>query len=266
VTIVASVKVRDGLVLATDSVTQISYPGQPGQPPQWAKAYANARKLFQFRGTAIGAVTWGLGNLGPRSVEQLVLEFVRNDLFDIFDDDGGSPTVTQLAASFFEYVAGAYNEQLVDVPIEQAPAMGFLVAGYSHDSPFAQEREFVLPWDTQPREIRAPAVSGSSWPGVDAPFVRLWNGLDPEIRTRLVEAGVAEDVVKSAADPAQMYAVYDGMPVQDAIDFAVFIVRTTIGYTTFIPGVPSCGEPLQVAAILPDQGFEWIARPDLELR
>jgi hypothetical protein len=55
------------------------------------------------------------------------------------------------------------------------------------------------------------------------------------------------------------------MPVQDAIDFAVFILNTTIGYTTFIPGVPSCGGPLQVAAILPDEGFVWISRPELQV-
>lgn len=54
---VASVKVRDGLVLASDSMTQVTIPSEPPAPPQWAKAYANARKLFQLADLPVGVVT-----------------------------------------------------------------------------------------------------------------------------------------------------------------------------------------------------------------
>jgi hypothetical protein len=79
-TIVASVNVRDGLVIATDSMTQISIPPAPGEPPQWAKAYSNARKLFQVGDLPMGVAAYGLGNLGPRSVERLVYDFINDAL------------------------------------------------------------------------------------------------------------------------------------------------------------------------------------------
>jgi hypothetical protein len=58
----------------------------------------------------------------------------------------------------------------------------------------------------------------------------------------------------------------DGMPVQDAINFAVYILDTTIGWSTFALGSPACGPPLQVATILADAGFSWVARPELRVQ
>jgi hypothetical protein len=44
---------------------------------------------------------------------------------------------------------------------------------------------------------------------------------------------------------------------------AAYIVKTTIGISRFEIGVPVCGGPLQVATILPSEGFRWIERPNL---
>ena len=69
-----------------------------------------------------------------------------------------------------------------------------------------------------------------------------------------------------AANGLETVVVFDGMPVQDAINFAVWILDTTIGWATFAVGTPSCGGPLQVATILADAGFAWIARPEPEVQ
>jgi hypothetical protein len=59
--------------------------------------------------------------------------------------------------------------------------------------------------------------------------------------------------------------IYDGMPVQDAINFVVFILQTTIGLATFESGVPSCGGPSQIATVLPEDGFQWVKEPALSV-
>ena len=56
-TIVASVKVRDGLVLATDSMTQIQASVDEAGHKAVVKTYGNARKLFQVRELPIGVMT-----------------------------------------------------------------------------------------------------------------------------------------------------------------------------------------------------------------
>jgi hypothetical protein len=48
-TICASVKMRDAIVLGTDSMTQVQRAGVGGQPVVF-KPYVNARKLFQIGG------------------------------------------------------------------------------------------------------------------------------------------------------------------------------------------------------------------------
>lgn len=69
-TIVTSVKVQDGIMLATDSMTQIRNP-----EGECLKAYENAVKLFQVGGCPIGAMTYGAGNIGDKMIENLMHEY-----------------------------------------------------------------------------------------------------------------------------------------------------------------------------------------------
>ena len=72
---------------------------------------------------------------------------------------------------------------------------------------------------------------------------------------------MTDEDVAAIVDGLETPVIYDGMPVQDAVNFCGYILSTTIGYTTFELGVPTCGYPLQVATILADTGFEWVERP-----
>jgi hypothetical protein len=79
-TIVASVKVRDGVVLASDSMTSLQTSlavAGGGQQVVVVKTYQHARKLFRIGERPAGVLTRGVGALGPRSVESLVLEVSR---------------------------------------------------------------------------------------------------------------------------------------------------------------------------------------------
>lgn len=253
-TIVASVKVRDGLVLATDSMTQISVPTDQG--PQFLKSYSNARKLFQVT-DAVGAMTYGLGNIGNRSVEGIVLDYVM----------GTEPaeSVEAVSQELFDYVKQQYDGQLETVPEQDRPLLGFYIAGYPIDGQFSEAYEFLLPRDTGPIVAFAPDGFGASWRGVDAPFTRLYKGFDAYvIPPRLEGVGVSAENIEAVFNPEglETAVLFDGMPVQDAINFAVYILETTIGWATFAVGVPSCGGPLQVATILNDEGFRWVSRPE----
>jgi hypothetical protein len=138
------------------------------------------------------------------------------------------------------------------------------VAGYSQQNGFAEEWEFYLPVDQAPLSVRPETTFGSSWRGIEAPISRLYKGFDPYIPLALANAGVEDDVIEQITDVIQdfqMQIVYPGMPVQDAINLAAYMLRTTIGYDFFQIGVPSCGGPLQLGVILPGEGFRWIQEP-----
>ena len=68
--IVASVKVYDGIVIGAESMTQL-FANVPGNPqPVCIKAYSHARKIFQVG--RLGILTFGGGNIGNRSIESFV--------------------------------------------------------------------------------------------------------------------------------------------------------------------------------------------------
>ncbi len=59
--------------------------------------------------------------------------------------------------------------------------------------------------------------------------------------------------------------MFENMPLHDAIDFAAFILQTTINMARFEIGTPSCGGPKWIAVIVRETGFTWIEKPKLEV-
>ena len=53
-----------------------------------------------------------------------------------------------------------------------------------------------------------------------------------------------------------------GMPLPDAIDFAIHLLRTPIATLRFEPRYPSVGGPIDVLVVTPD-GMEWVQRKEL---
>jgi hypothetical protein len=188
------------------------------------KAYSNARKLFPVADAPIGVMTYGLGNIGNRSIEGLVLDFSRTEA-------SSAPTVSEVTEGLYDFMRGHYDALFSELPDAQRPVLGFYVAGYSEVQPFPEEFEFLLPRDAAPAAARQAEQFGASWRGVDAPMTRLFKGFDPYvIPRRLEEKGLGEEEIEEVLSPNGLETIIllDGMPVQDAINFAVYILDTTI--------------------------------------
>ena len=265
-TIVASVKVRDGVVLASDSMTTIQAQLQvAGGTTQVVavKTYEHARKLFRIDSRPVGVLTWGAGNLGPRSIESFILEVGRST--------PEAATVQSIGALVQQTVAPSYQHAFGALPPDQQPEVGFLIAGYSGAGPFAEEWEVRFPTAPAPVQVRQLEQTGAAWRGIWYPFQRIFFGADPRIpaalKTALGSAGidvaVAGPLVDQVLANMVMPVYFDGMPVQDAIDLARFILQTTISAARFEAGTALCGGPLQIAAILPETGWQWIQQPEL---
>jgi hypothetical protein len=255
-TIVTCVKVRDGLVLGTDSMAHIQRGGM------FLRSYRNATKLFQVGDLPMGVVSWGLGNLGHRSIESLMREF----------GEGLKPnqkSVDGVSKALFKFIKRHYDEQVKDLDedeVAELSSLGFLLAGYSAGQVFSEIREFELPMSTKPIATAQKEQLGATWRGVDAPFFRLASGYGFAVRNRLESAGLTEEDAGELLDDLAIDVVFDGMPVQDAVEYATFILKTTIGYTTFSMQVSPCGGPLQVATILPDGTFNWLAKSEVRIK
>jgi hypothetical protein len=253
-TIVTCVKVRDGLVLGTDSMAHIFRGGAFG------RAFLNARKLFQIGELPIGVVAYGLANVGNRSIESLMREFGDNL-------NPNTRKVETVARSLYAFMKAEYESHPEELPegAEQT-SLGIAIAGYSPGKVFAEQFEFELPGSEEAVPGLVEEEFGAAWWGVAAPFFRLSKGYGPLVRMRLEEAGLEPKAASALLDDLQIDVFFDAMPLQDAVDYASFVLKTTIDYTTFTTQVPPCGGPLQVATILPDRGFQWLAKPQLRLK
>jgi hypothetical protein len=52
------------------------------------------------------------------------------------------------------------------------------------------------------------------------------------------------------------------MPLQDAVDYAVHLIRSTIDTMRFEPRFPSVGGAIDVLAVAPE-GARWVQRKEL---
>jgi len=220
-TIIASVKARDGIVLATDSMSQISIRNEAGQIGI-IKTYRNARKLFQVRELPIGIMSYGLGNIGARSIESLILEFSRD-----LETYAEKPfTVEVVSRGLYGFIKGIYDNAFQEVPIEQRREhlkLGFFISGYSPNKFLAHEWEFELPLADDIKKVRPEDKFGSSWRGVPIPFSRLYNGFDPRIRNALKQAGVADKTSPPFKVTTEEWLIdWSYTPDPEYPDFAVF--------------------------------------------
>jgi hypothetical protein len=295
-TIAVSIKVGEGLVLAADSTSSFFLEGSVVQ------SYHHARKLLQLEEYPVGLLTFGLGSLGGRNLESLVAEFERTlpayetgapyTIRDLADQlhrfiltkyEAVFPPPAQAAEPPPAPLAGGPTDPAVDVPApepvapalppDMRPGLGIVVGGYSRGEFFSDEFEMDLPrngpqevWPDTQEEQRF----GVRWWGQTAPIERLYLGCDYRGFVEWCrEGGVDETAI--AASYAQLRdrimwpIIYEGMPLQDAIDLAVYLVNVTIGHSRFAVGPPVCGGHIDVATIT-SRGFQWIKRKTWQVK
>lgn len=271
-TIALSVKVHDGVVLASDSAStlQAVMDGQVGV----LDVYNNANKIVNLhKRLPLGVVTWGAGAIGPRSLTTIFKDF-RSMLTGKRPGPGGedwkldrhSYTVKEVAEHLRTYIhEHLYMHAFNDWP--EPPFLGFLVAGYSSDSGLAEEYQVDMQGETcpEPQLVRPLDVCGLTANGQPGPISRLVFGVDPALPGVFQDAlGVplpqAMDATRVIQERVQYSILQDAMPIQDAIDLAAFLVDLTIKTIRFKPGPATVGGPVEVAAITKHEGFKWIQR------
>ncbi|WP_426301873.1 hypothetical protein [Arthrobacter sp. R-11] len=268
-TIALLIKVHDGVVLAADSATTLTAP-QPDGSTAIVNIYNNANKVFNLhKKLPIGAMTWGLGNIGPASISTL-----SKDLRTKFHGANADSWALDPKAYDIEDVASKVAKFFHDdrfVPLHQhvdeehKPELGYLVGGYSSDS--GDPRVFVIsttgPNAGNPVELLA-GDTGAFWWGQPEAITRILTGVSLDTAAALSNLGVpgpqAQQTAVAIQQQVQTQLVVPAMPIQDAIDLAEFLVHATIQYVRFSPGGATVGGPIEIATITKHEGFKWVKR------
>ena len=273
-TICVSVKVSEGLVLAADSTAAIE--GSLGDGPRGVlKTYDHMRKLSRVKDYPIGTMTWGTAHIGARTVGSLIEEF-EYDLPSLAEEeeklrearvrgDDAKPfsfRVKKIATSLAAWITGRYNGEFGTGDDAHRPPLGLLVSGYSSGEFFPEQWLVEMGGKTQLRRLRPDQDGqpsfGANWFGMTDAIVRLHWGRDDGALAIISERfEITREEAGKILTPLEYPVLFNGMPLQDAIDYAVYLANVAIGRFRFVVGAPLCGGAIDVAVITP-RNFTWV--------
>ena len=253
--LVVSLRIPDGVVIATDSLStvQASVARQPeisipcpkckekielqDLPPMHMPMPTSlstssfAQKLFPFfRRFGIGA--YGVSILSHKTIGHHLQTLARSV-------DGSSLAgVTAAAEVVLERFDALLKEDLkgADLPDETFP-LGFHVDGY--DEGVGKTLQINIGKNSRlvPHDKPGCTVGGST-----------------EVARAMWDLGKANP---------RLQTPYQNLSLQDAIDYAEFLIRTTSSVQRFGLMIPNVGGAIDVALVTPFDGFQWIKRKKL---
>ena len=264
-TICVSVRIPEAVVLAADSMVSLegTIPIPQGQQTAIIQTFEFANKVTQIKDYPIGVMTWGIASISNRSIQSIIMEFEHS--YPCLKDNANY-TIKEIADKLLnDYIKKKY------ISTYQAgtkqPILGIYVGGYSSGQFFSDQYSYELPKDADWKPIRpnnpdgSPSSFGANWFGLYDALTRLINGYDPNSLNELVKRGVDKAIIQKwvADHVAELPLVFDGMPIQDAIDFANYAVQVVIGRFRFGLGAPVCGGDVDIAVVTPNS-FQWAQR------
>lgn len=206
--------------------------------------------------------------MGSRSISTIAKDF--RELISGNDPrwaiDVSDYTVKDIVDRFHEYVY--HDAYLKAFPEPQAgPASNFIIAGYSSRDllPEVWKLEYNGGQDCCPLLQFAAEDVGASWIGDGEALSRLILGYGRGLPHLLSQMGFLSieqigQIMRTVGQTLQMAPYSPGMPIQDAIHLAEFLVSTTATFTRYIPGGATVGGPTEIAAITRHEKFKWVAR------
>jgi hypothetical protein len=279
-TICVTVRVAEGLVLAADSATVLTgvVAGPNGPVQTIIQNFNFANKVTHFKDYPIGVLSWGLGSIEAHTIQSLIMQFEHDypSLKESAEPDAeGNPrppyTVKRVADALVAFIKDRYDKAYPadgageGKPAKQ-PSLGLYIGGYSTKQFFSDQYVYTFPDSAECQQVRPNKPDGTpnfgaNWYGLTDALVRLYLGYDEAALNKMVEMGADLEIVQNWANShvAALPLVFDGMLLQDAIDFAEYSVQVVIGRFRFAQGPALCGGDIDIAVVTPNT-FRWYKR------
>ncbi len=257
----------EGIVLAADSRVTLmtAQVQQPNQPPMLLPStYDNAIKLLKVKGQdRVGAVTYGVGAISqpePRTAHSYIPEFEH----ELELEKVGRLSVQEFSNRLSRFFLKKWQDQ--KMPSIQGQDMVFLVGGYDEDAPYGKVFDIFIPSRPTPFEWHSgPGQFGLVWGGQREYADRLIQGFDDRL-IDLAKGFLSFDDKKRDELRLHLKAQLQApvpfafLPLQDCVDFAIFLIRTTITMQHWLLGLRGVGGAIDVAIITQLDGFTNVQR------
>ena len=258
-------KSSEGIVLAADSRVTVAGSNADGSSIVLGH-YDNATKLFSVGpNNNVGVVTSGLGAIGspegPRTVHSYLSEFEKELAETVVVSS--NLTVEKIASTLSRFFENRWQE--AGLPSKEE-ATEFVVAGFDSDNIYGKVFNFSIPEFPQPIEQSGGVGEfGIGWGGQGEVADRLIYGFDSQIPAILQNATGFSDEARRNLEEFLRSHLQIGipgplLPLQDAVDLCILLIRTTMAFQNLSMGNRGVGGPIDVAVITRDGGLEFLQR------
>ena len=161
------------------------------------KTFEHAKKVSHLACYPIGTLTWGLSQIGARTIESLIKEFET-----VLEPKVENYKVKDLADKLCNFIKNRYDTLFGNIEeTEKKPGLGMIVAGFSKGEYFSEEYRMVLPMDTQPVRLRPDLPGGApnfgaNWNGLTEPIVRFYLGYDLRLPKIMKELSIEDKKIQ----------------------------------------------------------------------
>ena len=285
-TLIACVKVNDGVVLAADSALTLKTDTVlSGGRIDATNLYNNANKVFNLVGDApVGLLACGNLTIGGVSLSNLVKGF-RLEAADAASTafvDLSTINVLAIATNFQQSLQNAYTNPYNGRQEGEGFNIQMVVAGY--DAGAERSKEYIVGLKTEKDAAGAlnlvaegpTQIMYQGTTGIDVGYGVYVNG-QPEVAHRLFKGYGSQlngtiDAIPTIADQAERHNMETvqralflelaspSMPIQDAIDLGAFLITCTTEVLRFMVGPQTVGGPIEIAAITKYECFKWVRR------
>jgi hypothetical protein len=231
--------VREGIVMASDSRLTLNamqdLPSQGPQVVQLAVAQSDSNYKTFLALDRYGISTCGAADIGGVPIAGFIESFIAEGV------------------ERHKYEIDAIPKELLLYfrSMSHPPASTFHIAGYKQVNHLLEQQVWVVSvGDNTTTRLNPKGEYSISWSGEGDVMARL-----------LLPAAQADQQGKHSPFP-QFNIPYQFFTLQDAIDFCIYSVRTTIETIRFQPRPKSVGGPIDVLVIKPT-GATWVQKKEL---
>ena len=251
-TIAVAIRTGSSVVFAADSkITTRGLVGveDSGEPRWQEQTYDNATKVVHDSSNTLMAMVAGSANIG----QVTATDFISTQSLDFgetaADQDG---KINELVAAMVDRKSAYWKT--TQVPPENWPGPTLLMAAPKpkENIPRVWRMDLEGPGSKLSEILTEPGIQLEG--AYDEVFALLYGFHFEVVDGVCLELGVAKDAMWNALRSMKALRPIDklnlwAMPVQDAIDMAVFLATVQVEMDRFLPGTPACGGPIDVMVL-----------------
>lgn len=237
--LIVTTYVPEGIIIAGDSRLTINWsevdPETKGNNHYSITSTDSNRKVFQIK-DKFGLATFGAADIKGIPISGYITQFIEEKIDD-------NTQIDEIPASLHEFFGKGLEN----------PQTSFYVAGYKLENKVSVPYVYFI-------SIARGTTSRVNFQNGNVIFNANWGG-ELEVVSRLMSnIQMKQDnewtEVKAPEVPFYFFTL------QDAIDFSLYAVRTTIETFRFQQRIRTVGGPIDILAIFP-KGIRWIYRKEL---